>query len=63
MDQELEAYKIHYKGYNKRYDCVKYAREIRQPEVLITDPVIPTLSPKAQAKTEVIQKLKGIFLN
>merc|ERR1712008_182866 len=52
VDQEMEAYEIHYKNWNKRYDCVKYIKELREPEILITDPI-----PSPKAKSQIEEKL------
>lgn len=55
LEQELEAYEIHYKGWNKRFDCVKYSKEIRHPEVLIKD---PSPSPKSKARMKAAHEAK-----
>ena len=58
LEQELEAYEIHYKGWNKRFDCVKYSKEIRHPEVLIKDPS-PSPKSKARIKAAHVTKVSG----
>ena len=34
-----ESYIVHYKGWNKRYDEVKYLKDIREPQKIIMDPI------------------------
>lgn len=46
-----ESYIVHYKGWNKRYDEVKYLKDIREPQKLIMDP-IPGVNDNSENESE-----------
>ena len=51
-----EAYLIHYSNFNRRFDEVKYIRDIREPMVLIQDPIVNTsLAPSQTDGPSVIK--------
>ena len=56
-DHVAESYIVHYKGWNKRYDEVKYLKDIREPQKLIMDP-IPGVNDNIENESEPKNKSK-----
>ena len=64
---EVEAYKVHYKNWNKRFDEIKSIKHIREPMLLIQDPLMDseneqiemrrTYSKPKKAKTDKEDKI------
>lgn len=52
-----ESYIVHYKGWNKRYDEVKYLKDIREPQKIIMDP-IPGVNDNSENDSEPMELKK-----